>query len=166
MTDIKTKTNPDEDLSIDEQISIDVLRRQGDRAFRERLDKDSHRINEVSKRLYRLETTIEYTRSTLDELKQRQIDWLTTHEQVAGSIADIASRLTGHTEMEEVQWDVVNKSNARVEQLSTALSHHLEASGALNMRIDWIERVQIAMAGAAFSLAVMLGGWAFTKLGW
>lgn len=67
-------------------------------------------------------------------------------------MAAIANKLTVHTEMEEYQWQIVNKSNTHLEQLSTSFNEHLTATSCFATRVDWLERILFGLCGASGTL--------------
>jgi len=163
MTDT-TKINPDES-ALPDGLVIGDLRRQFDRRTLENIERDHSKVREMSGRLTRLETLFEQIKTDLGKMEHGQREGLVFHEQTANSVSEINSRLTAHTEMEEVQWGVVNRANEHLEQLSASLSHHLETMGVIATRLDWIERLVFGVYGAAGSMFMLVGGWLLSRMG-
>lgn len=151
-----TVVNTEDTPIFKEAISADLPRRQLDRRLLENIDADHRRVREISNRLTRLESLFEQIRNDISRLEQQQRESLSYQEQTATSMSAIANKLSIHTEMEEYQWTVVNKSNTHIEQLSTLFNEHLAAAGNFATRLDWLERILFGLCGA---LGTMLLSW-------
>ena len=146
-------------------ISADVSRRQFDRKLMEAYDADHERIRSMSSRLTRIEVAFESFTKDMGRLDQKQADILAGTEKAADSIALIANKLAIHTEMEEYQWSVVNKANNTLAEVGTALSQHLQESGAMNTRISWVEKLLWALWGVVATAGAMLIPYALRGMG-
>lgn len=163
--DSKTVLNSDEAPLFDGPIPADLPRRHFDRHLLENMESDHKRIRDMSGRLSRLEVLFEQIKTDINRLENSQREGLGFQEQTASSMAQISNKLAVHTEMEEYQWTVVNESHKHLEELSAALSTHLEAASAINERLNWIERSVFGMYGAIGSSILLLGGWILSKFG-
>lgn len=163
--DSKTSLNQqDESPLFDGPIPADLPRRHFDRHLLENMESDHKRIRDMSGRLSRLEVLFEQIKTDIARLETSQREGLVFHEQTATSMAQISNKLAVHTEMEEYQWTVVNESHKHLEELSAALSAHLEASGVIATRIDWMERLVFGIYGAAGTIIVMIIGYLISLL--
>ena len=162
--DSKTSLNSESPV-LPEGLQIEDLRRQFDRVTVENIKRDHDKVREISGRLTRNETLLEGIRIDLGKLERGQREWIGSHEQLASSMAELTQRFAVHAEMEERQWEVVNQSRDHLKELSVALSHHLEASGAMSTRLDWIERLVFGVYGMAGSMIMLVGGWLLSKMG-
>lgn len=151
-----TVFNPDDTPVFKKPIPADLPRRQLDRRLLENIDADHRRVREISNRLTRLESLFEQIRADIARLEQQQREVLGYHEQTATAMSAIANKLSIHTEMEEYQWTVVNKSNNHLEQLSNSFNEHLAAAGNFATRLDWLERILFGLCGA---IGTMLLSW-------
>ncbi len=134
------------DSPFDEPIPAEAARRKLDRKILETYDADHDRIRAMSSRLTRIEVVFENLQRDIARLEQRQSEMLGHTEQTASAMATIANKLNIHTEMEEYQWTVVNKANDTLATVTGALNDHLQKAGAVDTRINWIERLLIALA--------------------
>lgn len=152
-----TKRNPDSESAIfDEPIPADAARRKLDRKLLESFDADHDRIRAISSRLTRIEVVFENIQRDLARLEQRQSEMLGHTEQTASAMSAIANKLNIHTEMEEYQWTVVNKSNDTLTTVTTALNKHLSEAGIVDSRIGWIERLTFLLYGGAGAIGMVL----------
>lgn len=134
------------DSPFDEPIPAEAARRKLDRKILETYDADHDRIRAMSSRLTRIEVVFENLQRDIARLEQRQSEMLGHTEQTASAMATIANKLNIHTEMEEYQWTVVNKANDTLATVTSALNDHLQKEAAVTSRMDWLERLLIAMA--------------------
>lgn len=141
-----TTLNPDEPIFKD-TIPSDAPRRQMDRRLLESIDADHRRVREISNRLIRLESLFEQIGQNIARLDQQQRIALGCQEQTATSMAAISNKLTIHTEMEEYQWTVVNKSNDSLELLNRALQKHLQDAEGAAVRLSSVEKMTWALWG-------------------
>lgn len=141
------------DSPFDESIPADAARRKLDRKILQSYDDDHNRIRAISSRLTRIEVVFENLQRDIARLEQRQSEMLGHTEQTASAMAAIANKLNIHTEMEEYQWTVVNKANDTLATVIGALNEHLQKAGAVDTRINWIERLLIAMACVMMTVA-------------
>ncbi len=152
----KHKHEHEHDPVFSEPIPADLPRRQFDRKLLEGYDADRERVRSMSSRITRIETVFEAIQRDLSKLEQRQSESLAHIEKTAESMSEIAHKLRVHTEMEEYQWVQVNKANDTLEVVTKALSAHIQASGTLEMRVSWLERMLFALYGCAGAIGVAL----------
>jgi chromosome segregation ATPase len=133
------------DSPFDESIPADAARRKLDRKILETYDADHDRIRSISSRLTRIEVVFENLQRDIARLEQRQSEMLGHTEQTASAMSAIANKLNIHTEMEEYQWTVVNKANDTLATVTSALNDHLQTAGVIDTRINWLERLLIAV---------------------
>lgn len=144
------------DSVFQEPIPADLPRRQFDRKLLEGYDAAREHIRSISSRMTRIEVISETIQRDLSRLEQRQSEGLTHAEKTADSMAEISHKLRVHTEMEEYQWTVVNKSNDALALVTAALSEHLKEAGAMTTRLDWIERLLLVLYGCGGSIGIAL----------
>ena len=162
----RTKLNDSDEAPIFvEPIPADVPRRQFDRKLLEAYDADHERIRAMSSRLTRIEVAFENFTKDIGKLDQKQADILAGTEKAADAISLIANKLAIHTEMEEYQWTVVNQANKTLTDVGSALSQHLQESGALNTRISWVEKLLWALWGVVGAAGAMLIPYALKGMG-
>ncbi len=161
MTQDATEVNPanpkkhisDSAFNIHEPIPADLPRRQFDRKLLESYDADHERIRNISSRQTRIEVVLETVQKDLRRLEEQQGVMLGHFENTASSMQAISNKLTIHTDIEEYQWTVVNKANETLTAVGQALNDHLQCAGAINTRIDWIERLLFLLYGGIGTIA-------------
>lgn len=144
-----------------EPISADLPRRQLDRKILESYDATQERIRNISSRVTRMEAIFESVKRDLSRLEETQKEMSGHLETTATNMAAISNKLSVHTEMEEYQWQIVNKSNTHLEQLSTAFNDHLTATSCFAARVDWLERILFGLCGA---IGTLLLTWITTRM--
>lgn len=151
-----TKLNKDPDPIFDEPIPADAARRKLDRKLLESYDADHDRIRAMSSRLTRIEVVFENVQRDLARLEQRQTEMLAHLEHTASSMAGISNKLSVHTDLEEFQWSVVNKSNDTLAEVMAELNKHLKESAVTDVRINWNERLLFLLYGGLGSIVMGL----------
>jgi chromosome segregation ATPase len=136
-----------------EPISADLPRRQFDRKLLESHDSTQERIRNISSRVTRIEAIFESVNKDLRRLEEMQKEAVGHLETTAANMREISHKLALHTEMEEYQWTVVNSANDTLVKIGAALNDHLQSAGALNTRIDWIERLLWALWGVVGAMS-------------
>lgn len=162
MNNTETTVNHEKERPVfSEPISADIPRRQFDRKILESYDADHERVRAISSRLTRIEAVFESFQRDMQRLDKHQADMLVHTEQTASSMAAVANKLAVHCEMEEFQWQTVNKSNANIEALSMAFNEHIASAKCFATRVDWLERILFGLCGA---LGTLLLSWIATKM--
>lgn len=159
-----TTLNPDEAPLFDAPIPANLPQRKMDIKLLEGIDEDRRRSREHSNRLTRLESKFEQIDRNIQKLEEGQRDEAGWHEQTATAIAAFGNKFAIHADREEYQWQVVNDTHKRLEEMSAALNAHLESSGAINARLDWIQLSVFSLYGAIGSLMLLFGGWLLSKI--
>jgi uncharacterized coiled-coil protein SlyX len=75
-------------------------------------------------------------------------------ERLAEQVRALVDRFAHHADLEEGQWQVVNKANAHLERLSQVLNEHLSAASAIQVRVSNLERVLYGLAGMIATMIV------------
>jgi hypothetical protein len=73
---------------------------------------------------------------------------------LAEQVRALVDRFAHHADLEEGQWQVVNKANAHLERLSQVLNEHLSAASAIQVRVSNLERVLYGLAGMIATMIV------------
>jgi prefoldin subunit 5 len=151
------------DSPFQEPISADLPRRQLDRKILESHDATQERIRNISSRVTRMEAYFETITRDIRRLEELQKEMTGHLETMAAGMSASTNKLAIHTEMEEYQWTVVNQSNETLAKVGAALNEHLQYAGAINTRLDWLERLMWALwgvigAGAAALIPLILKG--------
>lgn len=160
----ETKINPN-DSAFSEPIPADLPRRQLDRRILESYDATQERIRNISSRVTRIEATFDGVRKDLARVEDAQKDMAANIETTASHMMAISNRFNIHAEMEEYQWQSVNKAHEVLTQIGTGLNEHLKQSENLSTRIDWVERLMWALWGIVGASAATLAILALKGLG-
>ena len=142
-----TVINSDLDQSVHNDIAIDQMRRQMDRRLLERIDADHERLREMSGRTGRFEAVLSSINNDLKRLDESLREIRNHTEQTAVSMSVMSSKLASHTEMEEIQWTVINKSQEKIVVVAELVNDNVLKTNALELKMTWMERIAIGLLG-------------------
>lgn len=152
----KKGTSAQERSLFHEPISADLPRRQLDRKMLESFDSNQERIRNISSRVTRMEALFEHIAKDINKIEVLQKEMANNLEATVLGMNASTNKLAIHTEMEEFQWELVNKANDTLAKVGAALNDHLQASGSVDTRLNWLERLTWSLWGVVGAAVAML----------